>query len=428
MIKINFSYSQIENELKKLDKQKIKKVHAMIEEKTGPGNDFLGWVSWPENYNKEEYKKMKEVAKKLHDEIDILLVIGIGGSYLGTRAAAEMINGLYSSKKVQLIYVGNTISSTYTQQILDYIKDKEFGVVNISKSGTTTEPAVAFRIFEKLLVELKGKEIAKKRIVAVTDKAKGALKQLADAEGYETFTIPDDIGGRFSVFTPVGIFPLLVADVDTDALFKGALKAMHELKKLDNSAYQYAAARYILHTNKGYKYKCETLVSYEMQMQMFNEWWKQLFGESEGKDGKGLFPTSCIFSTDLHSLGQFIQEGTKNILFETIIDIKTPPVDLFVPVNEQNLDGLDYLTKNSVHKINRTALNGVINAHAITGKVPNIILEFEKLDAEMFGYAAYWFMKACAMSGYLLEINPFNQPGVEVYKENMFKLLKKPGY
>lgn len=426
MIKINFAYSQIENELKKLDKQKLEKVHAMIEEKTGLGNDFLGWVSWPENYNKEEYKKMKEVAKKLRDEIDVLLVIGIGGSYLGTRAATEMINGLYSSKKVQLIYVGNTISSTYTQQVLDHIKDKEFGIVNISKSGTTTEPAVAFRIFEKLLVESKGKEIAKKRIVAVTDKAKGALKQLADAEGYETFTIPDDIGGRFSVFTPVGIFPLLVADVDTDALFKGALKAMHELKDLDNSAYQYAAARYILHTNKGYM--CETLVSYEMQMQMFNEWWKQLFGESEGKDGKGLFPTSCIFSTDLHSLGQFIQEGTKNILFETIIDVKTPPVDLFVPVNEQNLDGLNYLTKNSVHKINRTALSGVIDAHAITGKVPNIILEFEKLDAEMFGYAAYWFMKACAMSGYLLEINPFNQPGVEVYKENMFKLLKKPGY
>ncbi|AOG60686.1 glucose-6-phosphate isomerase [Spiroplasma helicoides] len=426
MIKVDFSKSKVEEEIKKFDKNRVQKVHEMIENKTGLGNDFLGWLDWPENYNKEEYAKMKEVASRLRKEIDVLLVIGIGGSYLGARAADEMIRGLYHTDKVELIYIGNTISSSYTKQVLDYLKGKEFAIANISKSGTTTEPGIAFRVFEKYLIDSKSKEVAKSRIVAVTDKAKGALKQLADGEGYQTFTIPDDIGGRFSVFTPVGIFPLLVAGVDTDSLFKGSQKAMKDLKSLDNSAYHYAVARYILHTQKGYA--SETLVSYELQMQMFNEWWKQLFGESEGKDGKGLFPTSCVFSTDLHSLGQFIQDGTKNVLFETIIDVKHPQEDINVPTNEQNLDGLNYLTKNSFHKINQTALEGVLEAHSITGGVPNIVIEFEKMDAEMFGYAIYWFMKAVAMSGYLLEINPFNQPGVEVYKQNMFKLLKKPGY
>lgn len=426
MIKVNFTNSTIESEIKAFSKEKIKTVHDMIEQKTGLGNDFLGWVNWPEDFNKDEYEQMKKIAKNLANEIEVLLVVGIGGSYLGARAACEMICGLYPMNKVKLIYVGNTISSTYSKQVLDYIKDKEFGIVNISKSGTTTEPGIAFRVYENLLVETKGKEIAKQRIVAITDKAKGALKQLATAEGYETFTIPDDIGGRFSVFTPVGIFPLLVAGIDTDAMFKGAKKAMLDLKDINNSAYEYAAARYILNTQKGYK--CETLVAYELQMQMFTEWWKQLFGESEGKDAKGLFPTSCIFSTDLHSLGQFIQEGTKNVLFETIIDIKKPNQDLKVPKNTEDLDGLNYLTTKTFHEINQTALLGVIDAHANIGGVPNIILEFDKMDAEMFGYAGYWFMKACAMSGYLLGINPFNQPGVEVYKTSMFKLLNKPGF
>ncbi|WP_338984665.1 glucose-6-phosphate isomerase [Spiroplasma endosymbiont of Diplazon laetatorius] len=426
MIKTSFKNSQIENEISKFSEAKIKEVHDMIENKTGEGSDFLGWVNWPVEFDKDELSKMKQVAKNLRSKINVLLVVGIGGSYLGARAADEMIRGLYSNDKVELIYIGNTISSTYTQQVVDYVKDKEFGIVNISKSGTTTEPGIAFRVFEKLLVDLKGKEAAKELIVAVTDKSKGALKQLATAEGYETFTIPDDIGGRFSVFTSVGIFPLLVAGVNVDDIFTGAKKAMEDTKKLDNEAYKYAVARHILHTEKNFK--AETLVGYELQMQTFTEWWKQLFGESEGKDGKGLFPTSCVFSTDLHSLGQFIQEGTKNVLFETIIDVKKPNLDLNVPTNNDDLDGLNYLTSKSFHEINKVALEGVVDAHANTGNVPNIVLEFEKMDAEMFGYAAYWFMKSCAMSGYLLEINPFNQPGVEVYKTNMFKLLRKPGF
>ncbi|WP_339033785.1 glucose-6-phosphate isomerase [Spiroplasma endosymbiont of Cantharis rufa] len=426
MIKVSFRDSKIKGEINKFREAKIKEVHDMIENKTGIGSDFLGWNNWPVEFNKDELKKMKKVAQELRNKIDILLVVGIGGSYLGARAADEMIRGLYTKDKVELIYIGNTISSTYTQQVVDYIKDKEFGIVNISKSGTTTEPGIAFRVLEKLLVDIKGKQIAKERIVAVTDNAKGALKELATAEGYETFTIPDDIGGRFSVFTPVGIFPLLVAGVNVDEIFKGARKAMEDTKNINNEAYKYAIARYILHIEKGYK--AETLVGYELQMQTFTEWWKQLFGESEGKEGKGLFPTSCIFSTDLHSLGQFIQEGTKNILFETIIDVKKPNFDLKVPKNSDDLDGLNYLTTKSFHEINKIALEGVIDAHANTGEVPNIVLEFDKMDAEMFGYAAYWFMKACAMSGYLLGINPFNQPGVEVYKANMFKLLKKPGF
>ncbi|QEH62129.1 glucose-6-phosphate isomerase [Spiroplasma chinense] len=426
MININLLNSKIEKSVESFDKKRVQEVHDMIENKTGLGNDFLGWVNWPKDYDKNEFQEMKSVAKKLRSNIEVLLVIGIGGSYLGARAADEMIRGLYHNDKVELIYIGNTISSTYTKQVLDYIDGKEFGIVNVSKSGTTTEPGIAFRVFEQKLVDQKGKEIARERIVAVTDKAKGALKKLATDEGYATFTIPDDIGGRFSVFTPVGIFPLLVAGVDVDAIFAGAFKAMEELKDVNNQAYKYAIARYIFNVESNYK--AETLVSYELQMQLFLEWWKQLFGESEGKDGKGLFPTSCVFSTDLHSLGQFIQEGTKNVLFETIIDVKKPTQDLGVPENEGNLDGLNYLSSKTFHEINSTALVGVVDAHANKGDVPNIILEFEKMDAEMFGYAAYWFMKACAMSGYLLEVNPFNQPGVEVYKENMFKLLKKPGY
>lgn len=429
MIKLNLDYSFVKDNVKNFDVKKIKDVHKMIEEKTGPGSDFLGWTTWPYKFNQEELAKMKSVAKTLRKKIDVLLVIGIGGSYLGARAAEEMVRGLYSKDKVELIYVGNTISSTYTKQISDYVKEKNFGIVNVSKSGTTTEPGIAFRVFKDLLEKKVGKQEAISRIVAVTDKSKGALKTLANNEGYETFVIPDDIGGRYSVLTPVGIFPLLVAGLNVDLIFKGAQKAVNETKSdnlLENQAYQYAVARYLLNTQKGYK--VETLVSYELQMQMFTEWWKQLFGESEGKNGKGLFPTSCAFSTDLHSLGQFIQEGTKNLLFETIIKVKTPKFDLSVKEDKDNLDGLNYLTSKSFHEINLKALEGVIDAHFSSGKVPNILLEFDKMDEEMFGYASYWFMRACAMSGYLLDINPFNQPGVEIYKSNMFKLLKKPGY
>jgi glucose-6-phosphate isomerase len=427
MIKVNLEHSTVKKEVEEYQKDLLKQAHDKVEEKTGEGNDFLGWVNWPNEFDQAELKKMKTVAAKLREKIEVLIVVGIGGSYLGARAAEEMVRGLYSNDKVELIYVGNTISSTYTSQVKEYISKKEFGIVNISKSGTTTEPGIAFRVFKALLEEKVGKEEAVSRIVAVTDKAKGALKTLADNEGYETFVIPDDIGGRYSVLTPVGIFPLLVAGVDVDAMFAGAKKARKDTMSLENNeAYKYAIARFLLNTKHGYK--SETLVSYELQMQMFTEWWKQLFGESEGKDGKGLLPTSCVFSTDLHSLGQFIQEGTKNVLFESIIRVKTPQVNMNVPQDKDDLDGLNYLTGKTFHEINNIALEGVIDAHANSGNVPNIILDFDKMDAEMFGYAVTWFEKACAISGYLLGINPFNQPGVEIYKKNMFKLLKKPGY
>jgi glucose-6-phosphate isomerase len=360
MIKVNLENTTIANDVKAFSPEKIAAVHSMIEDKTGLGNDFLGWVDWANTFDKNELAKMKTVAANLRQKIDTLLVVGIGGSYLGARAAEEMIRGLYANDKVELIYVGNTISSTYVQQVSDYLKDKEFGIVNVSKSGTTTEPGIAFRIFKKQLEEKVGKAEAVSRIVAVTDAKKGALKTLADNEGYETFVIPDDIGGRFSVLTPVGIFPLLVAGIDVDAIFSGAKKARNDTKAADlssNEAYRYAVARYLMNVKQGYK--AETLVSYELQMQMFTEWWKQLFGESEGKDGKGLFPTSCVFSTDLHSLGQFIQEGTKNVLFETIIRVKTPQNDLKIPSDADNLDGLNYLTTKTFHEINNIALAGV---------------------------------------------------------------------
>ncbi|WP_342268676.1 glucose-6-phosphate isomerase [Spiroplasma endosymbiont of Aspidapion aeneum] len=427
MIKTKLNFTNIEKEVELFDKTRLEKIKEMILKKTGQGNDFLGWVNWPSSFNNEEYKAMKISAENLRAEINYLLVIGIGGSYLGTRAADDMIKGLYSKDKVKLIYVGNTMSSTYISQLVEFLGDKEFGIVNISKSGTTTEPGMSFRVFEKLLVDKKGEDVAKKRIIAVTDAHKGALKKLADSKGYQTFTIPDDIGGRFSVFTPVGVYPLLVSGINIDNVFKGAKKAEKELlKNINNDAVKYAVSRYILHTDKNYK--AEALVSYELQMQYFAEWWKQLFGESEGKDGKGLFPTSMIFSTDLHSLGQFIQEGTKGIIFETIIDVKTPQKDINVPSNKEDLDGLNYLTNKSFHEINSIALKGVIDAHVNSGSVPNIILEFDKMDDEMFGYAVYFFEIVVTYSGYLLDVNPFNQPGVEIYKNNMFKLLKKPGY
>ncbi|AXK51314.1 glucose-6-phosphate isomerase [Spiroplasma alleghenense] len=424
MIKVNLDNSKLENIEKIIESKLIKETSKKIFEKSGAGSDFLGWLDWPEKFDKTEYKKMQEVAKQLKEKIEVLIVVGIGGSYLGARAADEMIRGLYPKNGCEIIYVGNTISSTYTKQVLDYVETKKFGIVNISKSGTTTEPGIAFRVFENLLIKKEGSK-ASELIVAVTDKSRGALKTMADAKGYTTFTIPDDIGGRFSVLTPVGIFPLLVAGVDTDAMFEGAKQAMKDTKAddLSNSAYQYAAARYVLHTKKGYK--VETLVSYELQMQMFTEWWKQLFGESEGKDGKGLLPTSVVFSTDLHSLGQFIQDGTKGLLFETILKIKNPLLNLSIPADEVNLDGLNYLHNKSFHEVNTIALQGVIEAHANEGNIPNIILEIEEMNAKSFGYLAYWFMKACAMSAYLLGVNPFDQPGVEVYKKNMFKLLGK---
>jgi glucose-6-phosphate isomerase (EC 5.3.1.9) len=425
MIQLDLSKTNIEKELFKYA-DKVQEMHAMIHEKTGKGNDFLGWVTLPQDHDIKEFSLIKETATKIRNEVDVLLVCGIGGSYLGARAAIEAINGLYPANGVEIIYVGNTFSSTYLAQVADYVKNKEFAINVISKSGTTTETSIAFRVFKEMAEKKYGKEKAKERIIATTDKAKGALKTLADKEGYTTFVIPDDVGGRFSVLTAVGLFPIAVAGIDIDAMMQGAADAMNEYNNENlqtNAAYQYGVARQILNA-KGYP--AEMFVTYELQLAMVAEWWKQLFGESEGKEEKGILPTSATFSTDLHSLGQFIQEG-KKILFETILQVKQPANDLSIPHDEDDLDNLNYLAGKSVDFVNKKACEGTIDAHVNVGNVPNILLTIDKMDAYGFGYMVYFFEIACAMSVYLLDVNPFNQPGVEVYKANMFKLLGKPG-
>lgn len=425
MIKTNISYTHLTNQELNKYQDKIHSIHkTMITERKGLGSNFLGWVDLPKNYNKTEWEAMKVIAKRLISEIQILIVIGIGGSYLSAKAAIDMIKGLYSPDSLEIIFVGNTLSSTYTNQVLEYVKDKEFAINVISKSGSTTEPAIAFRLFRDLLEQQKGKAIAKTRIIATTDAKNGILKNLANQEGYETLVIPDDVGGRFSVLTPVGIFVMAMAGIDIDKVMLGANQAYTDLSNdtLENQAYKYAVVRTILHQEK--QYPVEMLVSYESQMSSLAEWWKQLFGESEGKDSKGILPASVNFSTDLHSLGQFIQEGSK-VLFETVLQVKKPSLDVKIATNSDDVDQLNYLTNYSLHQINALALEGTIDAHSNEGKVPNIILELETMDEIMFGYLVYFFFKACAMSAYLLEVNPFNQPGVEVYKKKMFKLLGK---
>lgn len=426
MIQLDLTQAKLSEDLASY-KDKVQEIHNMIHNKTGAGSDFLGWVNLPTDYDKEEALRIKKKAKELSEEIDVLLVCGIGGSYLGARAAIEAINGLYPASNKEIIYIGNTFSSTYLAQIKDYVKDKEFGINVISKSGTTTETSVAFRIFKTLLEEIKGKETASKRIVATTDAHKGALKTLADQEGYEEFVVPDDIGGRYSVLTAVGLFPIAFAGIDIDAMMAGAKKAQDQYNDANietNDAYKYGVARQILHKDG---YSTEMFVTYELQLQQTAEWWKQLFGESEGKENKGIFPASGTFSTDLHSLGQFIQEGSK-ILYETVLKVKKPALDLDIPSDKDNLDGLNYLAGKTVDYVNKKALEGTVDAHANAGNVPNIQITIDKMDAESFGFMVYFFEKACALSVYLLGVNPFNQPGVEVYKKNMFKLLGKQGY
>ena len=426
MIQLDLTQAKLSEDLASY-KDKVQEIHNMIHNKTGAGSDFLGWVNLPTDYDKEEALRIKKKAKELSEEIDVLLVCGIGGSYLGARAAIEAINGLYPASNKEIIYIGNTFSSTYLAQIKDYVKDKEFGINVISKSGTTTETSVAFRIFKTLLEETKGKETASRRIVATTDAHKGALKTLADQEGYEEFVVPDDIGGRYSVLTAVGLFPIAFAGIDIDAMMAGAKKAQDQYNDANietNDAYKYGVARQILHKDG---YSTEMFVTYELQLQQTAEWWKQLFGESEGKENKGIFPASGTFSTDLHSLGQFIQEGSK-ILYETVLKVKKPALDLDIPSDKDNLDGLNYLAGKTVDYVNKKALEGTVDAHANAGNVPNIQITIDKMDAESFGFMVYFLEKACALSVYLLGVNPFNQPGVEVYKKNMFKLLGKPGY
>lgn len=408
----------------------VKAAHQVLTEKTGLGNDFLGWLTLPKDYDREEFTRIEAAAKKIQSDSDVLIVIGIGGSYLGARAALELLKSpFYNNLKKdtpEIYFVGNSISPDYLNTMIGLCEGKRVSVNIISKSGTTTEPALAFRVFREMLEQRYGKEGAKERIYATTDRSRGTLKELADREGYQTFVIADDVGGRYSVLTAVGLLPMAVAGIDIDAVMNGAQQAMDDFSDEDvfsNDCYRYAACRNILY-RKGKS--IELLVSYEPAFAMMNEWFKQLFGESEGKDHKGLFPASVVFSTDLHSMGQFIQEGSR-ILFETVVDIGKPKKDFFVKDDPENLDGLNFLSNQEMSIVNRKAMQGTILAHT-EGGVPNLILEVPEINAFEFGYMVYFFEKACAISGYLLGVNPFNQPGVESYKKNMFALLGKPGY
>ncbi|USJ85340.1 glucose-6-phosphate isomerase [Lactiplantibacillus pentosus] len=404
-----------------------------LREGTGAGNDFRGWLNLPTDYDKEEFARIKTAAKKIQDDSDVLVVIGIGGSYLGARAAIEFLHETFWSslsredrKFPQVVFAGNSISSSYVNDLIHLIGDRDFSVNIISKSGTTTEPSIAFRVFKERLIAKYGEEGAKSRIYATTDRKRGALKQEADAEGYETFVIPDDVGGRFTVLTPVGLLPIAVSGGDIDSLMKGAADASNEYKDADltkNEAYQYAAYRNILY-RKGYT--TEILENYEPNMAMFSEWWKQLMGESEGKDQKGIYPSSANFTTDLHSLGQYIQEGRRNLM-ETVVKVDNATSDVDIPKEAENLDGLKYLEGKTMAQVNTKAFEGVIMAH-VDGGVPNMVVNIPSQDAYTLGYTMYFFEAAVAISGYLNGINPFNQPGVEAYKNNMFALLGKPGY
>lgn len=408
----------------------VKAAHETLSARNGLGNDFLGWVTLPTDYDKDEFARIKAAAEKIKKDSDVLLVVGIGGSYLGARAAIEALKGcLYNSLKKdtpEIYFVGNSISPTYLNQVLSLVEGKDFSVNIISKSGTTTEPALAFRVLREMLEEKYGEEGAKERIYATTDKARGTLKELSNDKGYETFVIADDVGGRYSVLTAVGLLPIACAGCDIDALMNGAKAAQDAFNDPDidkNDCYKYAAIRNILY-RKGKS--VEMLVAYENSFAMMNEWFKQLYGESEGKDGKGLFPTSATFSTDLHSLGQFIQDGSK-ILFETVVHFGKPQQDFFLKDDAANGDGLNFLSGQNMSIVNEKAYQGTILAHT-EGGVPNLVLEVPQLDEFELGYMIYFFEKACAISGYMLGVNPFNQPGVESYKKNMFALLGKPGY
>lgn len=406
----------------------VELAHQQLESRSGAGNDFLGWLDLPVNYDKEEFARIKEAAKKIREDSDVLLVAGIGGSYLGARAVVEAVKGLYHNDTedgLKIYFCGNTISPTYLNDIIKVTKGKRFSINVISKSGTTTETALAFRVLRKLLEDSVGPEEANKRIYATTDRAKGTLKQLADAQGWPTFVVPDDVGGRYSVLTAVGLLPIACAGIDIDALMKGAADAReaYSVCSKDNDAYRYAMTRNILY-RKGKV--VETLAAFEPDFTMMNEWYKQLFGESEGKDQKGLMPTSCIFSTDLHSMGQFLQDGSRT-MFETYVDIKNTREDFYIEPLEGNFDGLNFLADQNMSVVNHKAMEGTILAHN-DGGVPIGVIEVDSLDAYNVGYLIYFFWKACAVSGYLLSVNPFDQPGVESYKKNMFALLGKPGY
>ena len=409
----------------------VKMASDLLYSGKGAGNDYIGWVDLPNNYDKDEVERIKKAAKKIQSNSEVLIVIGIGGSYLGGRAALEFVNGVNFNKKVhkgipEVYFVGNSISSDYLSDIIEILGDRDFSINVISKSGTTTEPAIAFRIFKKIIEDKYGKEGAKERIFATTDKARGALKSMCNTEGYETFVIPDDVGGRFSVLTPVGLLPMAAAGIDIDAVMQGASDAVATYKNDDlenNDCLKYAATRQIL----GRKGKAiEILANYEPSLTMFGEWYKQLYAESEGKDGKGIFPVSANFSTDLHSIGQFIQDGSRN-LFETVLWVENAKKNITIETDAENLDGLNFVADKTIQYVNSKAYAGTFLAH-VDGGVPTMVIEVEKSDAYNFGQLVYFFEKALAISGYMLGVNPFDQPGVEAYKKNMFALLGKPGY
>ena len=432
---IKLKLSGIENFVRNEEYAKIqpavKMASDLLYSGKGAGNDYIGWVDLPNNYDKDEFERIKKAAKKIQSNSEVLIVIGIGGSYLGGRAALEFVNGVNFNKKVhkgipEVYLVGNSISSDYLSDIIEILGDRDFSINVISKSGTTTEPAIAFRIFKKIIEDKYGKEGAKERIFATTDKARGALKSMCNTEGYETFVIPDDVGGRFSVLTPVGLLPMAAAGIDIDAVMQGASDAVATYKNDDlenNDCLKYAATRQIL----GRKGKAiEILANYEPSLTMFGEWYKQLYAESEGKDGKGIFPVSANFSTDLHSIGQFIQDGSRN-LFETVLWVENAKKNITIETDAENLDGLNFVADKTIQYVNSKAYAGTFLAH-VDGGVPTMVLEVEKTDAYNFGQLVYFFEKALAISGYMLGVNPFDQPGVEAYKKNMFALLGKPGY
>lgn len=414
-------------EIAKMEEE-VKNAEKLLMEGTGEGNDFLGWINLPTNYNKDEFERIKLAAKKIRENSEVLVVIGIGGSYLGARATMDFLSNTFYNKVPngpEIYFAGNSISGTYLAHLIQVIGDRDFSVNVISKSGTTTEPAIAFRIFKEMLEKKYGVEGARERIFATTDASKGALKKLSTEQNYETFTIPDDVGGRFSVLTPVGLLPIAAAGIDIDALMAGAREAQNDYTApyAENDCYKYAAVRNLL-LRKG---KCiELLINYEPKLHYVAEWWKQLYGESEGKDGKGLFPASVDLSTDLHSMGQYIQDGQR-ILFETLIDIDEKETDVVIPFDEADLDGLNYIAGKGMNFVNEKAMLGTQLAH-VDGGVPNIRVCMPKADAFSLGYLFYFFEKSCGISGYLLGVNPFNQPGVEAYKKNMFALLGKSGY
>ena len=414
-----------EEEILKSEETALKARKTLVEG-TGEGNDFLGWVNYPNTFDQEEFARIKKAAEKIRKDSEVLVVIGIGGSYLGAKAIIEALSPYFKKEKdLEVIFAGHNLSSTYAAELLAYLENKEFSINVISKSGTTTEPAIAFRLFKELLEKKYGSDAAN-RIYATTDKARGALRTLATSEGYETFIVPDDVGGRYSWFTAVGLLPVCASGINIDELMQGAKDAFADATTKDykeNSCLQYAAVRNLLYNKNKL---IEVLVNFEPKLSYVSEWWKQLYGESEGKDNKGLFPASLTYSTDLHSMGQFIQDGTRT-MFETVLNIKNPEKNIILKKAEQDLDGLNYLAGTDADSVAKRAMEGTILAH-VDGGVPNLVLNIEKLDAYTMGYLLYFFMFACGVSGYILDVNPFNQPGVEDYKKNMFALLGKPGY